>query len=281
MERVSTRIKQELGDIYSPGEIKTLTGIIWCEELGMPMLDIYLNKDINLSDEKEKKLENILESLKSYEPIQYIQGYAPFCGERFKVASGVLIPRPETAELVELIASDYNGCTPSIIDMGTGSGCIAISLAKRIPGANVEAWELSDKAIAIAMENNEQMKAGIKILRRDILQPVSNNDLNSCDVIVSNPPYITRREERDMEHNVLDWEPHMALFVDDDDPLLFYRRIAEHGMDMLRANGRIYFEINREFGLQIVGMLTTLGYNDCKLIKDAYGNDRIVTARHI
>jgi release factor glutamine methyltransferase len=282
MDRVSQRIRQELSDIYSPGEIKSLTGIIWCEELGMPMLDIYLNKDINLSDEKEKKLKNILSRLKTYEPIQYIQGYAPFCGLRFKVAKGVLIPRPETEELVELIVKE-NGdrTTPDIVDMGTGSGCIAISLAKRMPGARVKAWELSDEAIDIATENNRLLSGGVTIVKRDILQQTATEEEESCDIIVSNPPYITRSEEGEMEHNVLDWEPQMALFVDDTDPLLFYRRIADHGARMLRHDGRIYFEINREYGEETAEMLRQRGYADCRIIKDISGNDRMVTARHI
>jgi release factor glutamine methyltransferase len=281
MDRVSTRIKRELSEIYPPNEIKALTGIIWCEELGMPMLDIYLSKDINLSDDKEKKLKNILERLKSHEPIQYIQGNAPFCGERFKVAPGVLIPRPETEELVEFIATDFSGKTPAIVDMGTGSGCIAISLAKRLPGAKVTAWELSDEAIAIATENNRLLSGGVTIVKRDILQPTAAEDNDSFDVIVSNPPYITRREQAEMERNVLDWEPQMALFVDDPDPLLFYRRIAEHGTKMLRSGGKLYFEINREFGEQTVEMLTAMGYSDCKIKRDISGNDRMVTAIHI
>jgi release factor glutamine methyltransferase len=281
MDRVSTRIKRELSEIYPQNEIKALTGIIWCEELGMPMLDIYLSKDINLSDDKEKKLKNILERLKSHEPIQYIQGNAPFCGERFKVAPGVLIPRPETEELVELIATDFSGKTPAIVDMGTGSGCIAISLAKRLPGAKVTAWELSDEAIAIATENNRLLSGGVRIVKRDILQPTAAEDNDSFDVIVSNPPYITRLEQAEMERNVLDWEPQMALFVDDPDPLLFYRRIAEHGTKMLHSGGRLYFEINREFGEQTVEMLTAMGYSDCKIKRDISGNDRMVTAIHI
>jgi release factor glutamine methyltransferase len=281
MDRVSTRIKRELSEIYPQNEIKALTGIIWCEELGMPMLDIYLSKDINLSDDKEKKLKNILERLKGHEPIQYIQGNAPFCGERFKVAPGVLIPRPETEELVELIATDFSGKTPAIVDMGTGSGCIAISLAKRLPGAKVTAWELSDEAIAIATENNRLLSGGVRIEKRDILQPTAAEDNDSLDVIVSNPPYITRGEQAEMERNVLDWEPQMALFVDDPDPLLFYRRIAEHGTKMLHSGGRLYFEINREFGEQTVEMLTAMGYSDCKIKRDISGNDRMVTAIHI
>lgn len=278
MNRVSEHIKQELSNIYPAGEIKTLTGIIWCEELGMPMLDIYMNKDINLSSEKEQKLADILRRLKAHEPIQYVQGYAPFCGHRFSVAPGVLIPRPETEELVALIAADWKDSRPVIVDMGTGSGCIAISLALLLPGSDVTAWELSDNALRIASANNEQLRGGVNLLKRDIMQPTDEADAGQYDVVVSNPPYITHSEEQHMEHNVLDWEPRMALFVDDADPLLFYRRIARHGQVMLKPGGRIYFEINRDYGRQTADMLSEMGYYDSKIIKDNYGNDRIVTA---
>jgi release factor glutamine methyltransferase len=242
------------------------------------MLDIYLNKDINLSVEQECVLANILQRLKRYEPIQYIQGYAPFCGHSFSVAPGVLIPRPETEEMVKLIADDYRGKSPSIVDMGTGSGCIAISLALAISGADVTAWEVSPAALEIAGLNARKLDAKVELKQRDILRPTEEDDMGRFDVIVSNPPYVCRSEMAQMERNVLDWEPETALFVDDGDPLLFYRHIAEHGTRMLRPGGSVYFEINREYGDETAALLDKLDYRDTKIIKDISGNDRIVTA---
>ncbi|MZJ34153.1 HemK family protein methyltransferase, partial [Collinsella sp. BIOML-A1] len=187
-----------------------------------------------------------------------------------------LIPRPETAELVELIVKENPGAR-HLLDIGTGSGCIAISLDQNLPDAEVEAWDVSEEALAIASENNKELDARVMFRRRDVLS--DELGATSCyDVIVSNPPYITEAEKQDMEANVLDWEPGLALFVPDDDPLRFYRRIARLGCDLLLPGGKLYFEINQAYGRETAHILEMNQYRDVRVIKDIFGKDRIVTA---
>lgn len=269
-------IREALSLCYDPHEAAAMSRIVCCEMLGQSATDYYLGKDITLSANEEKKWPAILERLLQYEPLQYVQGIARFCGNDFHVAPGVLIPRPETAELVELVMKEgwKDAC---LLDIGTGSGCIAISLAKAMPQAEVTAWDISSEALAIARLNNERLQANVHFEECDVLtcQP---NENEVYDVIISNPPYITQREQADMEENVLKWEPHQALFVPDDEPLLFYNRIAQLGRNLLKENGKIYFEINRAYGKEVVDMLKEKGYRSIQLLKDLYQNDRFVTA---
>lgn len=276
MNRITNYIRQSLQDIYPPEEVKALTMLICCDILCLDALDIYLGKDMILSECKERELENIIFRLQKNEPIQYIRGFAEFDGRRFKVAPGVLIPRPETVELVDLVAQENaNACR--LLDIGTGSGCIAISLDKKLSDADVEAWDISGDALAIARENNKVLAADVTFLQRDVL----SNDWEkapSFDVIVSNPPYVTEAEKKEMDANVLDWEPELALFVPDDDPLRFYRRIADLGRELLLPGGKLYFEINQAYGRETAHILEMNQYHDVRVIRDIFGKDRIVTA---
>ena len=276
MNRITAYIRQSLQEIYPPEEVKALSMLICCDMLGLDALDIYMGKDIILSECKQRELENIIFRLQKNEPIQYIRGFAEFCGRNFKVASGVLIPRPETAELVELIVKE-NPNARHLLDIGTGTGCIAISLDKELPDIEVEAWDISEEALAIARKNNEDLEAGVRFLQRDVLSD-DWEKVPSFDVIVSNPPYVTETEKKDMEPNVLNWEPSGALFVPDSDPLRFYRRIGELGRSMLTVGGRLYFEINRAFGEAVASMLRKQGYTNVRIRKDISGNDRYVIA---
>lgn len=278
MNRISTHIKQTLKDIYPPNEIKNLMMMIWCDLLGKDALDIYLGKDTNLSTTETLQLENILQRMVQHEPIQYVFGHANFCGRSFQVAPGVLIPRPETEELVELIVNENEVAQPSILDVGTGSGCIAISLSLMLNEAKVTGWDVSELAIAQATSNNDLLKAHVTFEKHDVLKENPTDFSPQFDIIVSNPPYVTLSEKSDMERNVLDWEPHLALFVADDDPLIFYRQIAMLGVFLLRIGGKLYFEINRAFGKETIDMLESLGYEHCRIIKDICGNDRMVSA---
>ena len=276
MNRITNYIRQSLQDIYPPEEVKALTMLICCDMLCLDALDIYLGKDMILSECKERELENIIFRLQKNEPIQYIRGFAEFDGRRFKVAPGVLIPRPETMELVDLVARE-NANAYRLLDIGTGSGCIAISLDKKLPDAEVEAWDISEDALAIARENNKELAADVTFLQRDVL----SNDWGktpSFDVIVSNPPYVTEAEKKEMDANVLDWEPELALFVPDDDPLRFYRRIADLGRELLLPGGKLYFEINQAYGRETAHILEMNQYHDVRVIRDIFGKDRIVTA---
>lgn len=277
MERISSYIKQTLKDAYSPEEVKSFIMLLWCDVFGRNSLDIYLEKDTDLSASEKEQLDDILQRLLRFEPIQYILGEANFCGHKFQVAPGVLIPRPETQELVELIVSENQLETPAILDIGTGSGCISISLSLAIPNANVTAWDISEDALRQASINNKQLDARVTFEQCNVLDELQIND-SSYDIIVSNPPYITVNEKADMERNVLEWEPGLALFVSNEDPLLFYRTIAQHALQLLKPKGKLYFEINRAYGQDTISMLSKLGYTDCKILKDFYGNDRFAIA---
>ncbi|WP_418698720.1 peptide chain release factor N(5)-glutamine methyltransferase [Bacteroides sp.] len=276
MNALNQYVRNALQKCYSAQEAANLSRIICCEMLGQSTVDYYLGKDMILSPKEEKELESILSRLCNSEPIQYIQGTARFLGRTFRVSPGVLIPRPETEELVELMLKDVSPSS-RILDIGTGSGCIAVTLSKELPEAQVTAWDISEEALAIARSNNELLQASVRFALCDILtyQPAPSDRF---DVIVSNPPYVMEAEKQDMERNVLDWEPFLALFVPDSDPLRFYRRIGELGLKMLAAGGKLYFEINRAFGEATVAMLRAQGYADACIRKDISGNDRYVIA---
>lgn len=276
MNATDSYIRRVLQEYYSKQEAANLSRIICCEMLGQSTVDYYLGKDIILSPKEAHELESILLRMSNFEPMQYVQGFAHFLGRTFRVAPGVLIPRPETEELVERILKEI-ASDARILDVGTGSGCIAVSLSKELPEAQVTAWDVSEEALAIARGNNEILQASVQFLLRDVLicQPTAKE---RYDVIVSNPPYILEAEKQDMERNVLDWEPSLALFVPNTDPLRFYRRIAELAQEMLEPGGRLYFEINRAFGEATVVMLCEQGYSNVHIQKDISGNDRFVIA---
>lgn len=269
-------IRRALQESYSVQEAANLSRIVCCEMLGQTTIDYYLGKDIILSSKEMQKLNGILARLLNFEPIQYIQGTARFLERSYHIAPGVLIPRPETEELVEVMLREIPS-DARILDIGTGSGCIAISLSKAFPNAKVTAWDVSEDALCIARRNNDDLQASVCFVKQDVL--AWRGDGGQCyDVIVSNPPYITESEKQEMERNVLDWEPFSALFVPNNDPLLFYRRIGELGRMMLVDGGRLYFEINRAYGEATAMMLCGQGYTGIRILKDISGNDRFVIA---
>jgi release factor glutamine methyltransferase len=255
--------------------VTALIRIIATELLGVSQMAYFLKDDIALTAEQEALLDNAIERLKKQEPIQYILGYSDFCGLRFKVTPATLIPRPETSELVEWIAGEAT-CGANILDIGTGSGCIAISLAHKLPQSKVTAWDISNEALAVATENSKANNCPVTFEQVDILayQPTDAQ----FDIIVSNPPYIKENEKEAMHSNVLDWEPHTALFVPDSDPLLFYRTIAKKGLAISKPGGSLYFEINRAHGKETMDMLAALGYTNIELRKDFADNDRMIRA---
>lgn len=275
MNKPAFYIRQSLQDVYPPRELKNISRIVCCELFGQSDMDYYLGKDMILSENEQAKLESIVARLKKNEPLQYILGEARFFGRVFRVAPGVLIPRPETEELVQLIIDEV-AAGSRILDIGTGSGCIAVSLSKELPEAEVTAWDVSEEALAIARANNKKLSARVVFREQDLFSEVMPGQ--TFDVIVSNPPYVTEKEKREMSPNVLDWEPSLALFVPDDDPLRFYRRIARLGRQLLAPQGRLYFEINRAYGDETAAMLRRLDYQEVRVLKDMSGNNRIVTA---
>lgn len=270
---------------YDTHEARALARLVLDECFGLSLTDIMCDKVNDFSREDNERLEKIIVRLENHEPAQYIIGHEYFCGHRFHVAPGVLIPRPETEELVEHIL-EQKDAKSRILDIGTGSGCIAISLALALPEAQVEAWDISDAALAIAQSNAETLSAGNVSFRQSDILAVANSaapsptPLSTCSerysLIVSNPPYICQKEAKDMERNVLEHEPSLALFVPDSDPLLFYRAIAEFGTQALESQGQLWFEINRAYGTEVCTMMQSLGYTDVELITDQFNNPRIV-----
>lgn len=276
MNKIVAYIRSRLQPYYTAEEVSALSRIVCCDLLGQAPTDYYLGKDIALSPKKEQELEDILQRLSRFEPLQYIEGRTLFLGREFWVAPGVLIPRPETEELVELMLKEIPA-DARILDVGTGSGCIAISLAKELPDALVTAWDVSPEALSVARANARKLQSNVRFVECDVLA-CQVDEVGLYDVIVSNPPYVTETEKADMEPNVLQWEPSLALFVPDDDPLRFYRRIAVLGRDMLADGGRLYFEINRAYGREMVEMLRAMGYVGVRVEKDLSQNDRFVIA---
>lgn len=279
MHPIYTYIKQVLHPYYQETEAGALAKWILTEVFHFSTFDLYAGKDMNFSENDRDRLEDILNRLRDYEPLQYVLGKAEFGGLSFEVTPDVLIPRPETLELVEWITADCQGTEGvRILDIGTGSGCIPVTLYKRLETyrPQVASWDISEKALEVAGRNAVANGAVVTFCCQDVLS--ESLPETEVDVLVSNPPYIAEKEKASMERNVLDWEPGLALFVPDDDPLLFYRKIAETGLRILSPGGRLYYEINRAYGKETVALLERLGYTEVELRKDLSGNDRMVKA---
>lgn len=278
MHPIFTYIKQRLQDLQYPAEeIAPLAKEMLVSVFGFTTSRLYAGKDNDFSPKEREQLEDILDRLSRREPIQYIIGEVCFGGMPFKVTPDVLIPRPETAELIDWIVNDLKDAASfSVLDIGTGSGCIPVSLAARLPQAVVHAWDISEEALQVAAENARINNVSVQYRQQDVFQPCPADE--RFRVIVSNPPYIAEKEKQEMEANVLQWEPGLALFVPDEDPLRFYRRIAEVGQALLEPVGSLYFEINRNYGPETVSLLEQMGYVAVELRKDIFGNDRMVKA---
>ncbi len=250
-------------------------------------VDLALNPNFELSEEEVEKWNAILVDLQQEKPIQYITGEAWFYGLRFKVNENTLIPRPETEELVEWILNSPIAQVPSpitILDIGTGTGCIPISIKANLPQANVSAIDVSEKALEVAKINAQSNKVEVNFIQANILEVEDLSQLPSSiihhpspyNIIVSNPPYVRNLEKEEIKKNVLDYEPHLALFVEDTDALLFYRKIAQLALKNLASNGLLFFEINQYLGKETVELLQNLGFKNIELRKDMYGNDRMI-----
>ena len=318
---------QSLTSLYDAGEAQAIVRTVLDVKYGMTLTDIICGKVNELSADEERKLEEIIIRLQKGEPVQYVLGEADFAGRPFHVEPGVLIPRPETAELCQWIEKDMieksivssedspedsSGNSPQatddarrILDICTGSGCIAITLGLNIPNSEVTGWDISEDALRIAQGNVEMMKAGnVRIEHQDALalpkaaetdnEKMKGNDdkevvkpkgeaktpsTQKWDLIVSNPPYICEKEKADMEKNVLEHEPSLALFVPDEDPLKFYRAIAEYASSALKSGGALYFEINPIYEKETREMLLKLDFKDIETKEDAFGKKRMMRAK--
>lgn len=259
-------------------EANALARMVVEEVLHYSPVDVLLRGNVEQDEVFVERIRSIADRLCKGEPIQYIFGHARFHGHEFKVTPATLIPRPETELLVDMITDDASGAADlRVLDIGTGSGCIAISLALALRWPEVGAFDISAEALAVAKENAASLKAKVDYVQTDILTAVPEAD--SLDVVVSNPPYICDSERADMERNVLEHEPATALFVPDADPLLFYRAIAKYATVALKPAGRIYLEINRRFGGETCQLLEENGFEQAQVIRDQFGNPRFVKAQ--
>mgnify|MGYP003481877031 FL=1 len=279
MKQLIDKLQTALSGIYEGHELTTIIRTICCDMLGIDTATYYLKEAVTLTTEQGTLLQGIIDRLRQGEPLQYIEGKVPFCGMEFAVNSSVLIPRPETAELVDWIVCEHATQQPRILDLGTGSGCIAIALSKQLPQATIEACDISAEALTVAKENARMNEAPVSFFTHDMLD-LGTPLPHSYDILVSNPPYIRQSEAADMSIQVTEWEPHTALFVPDDDALRFYRAIAELGQtEALRPGGHIYVEINQALGKETVALFEAYGYQDVELRKDIYGNERMIGVR--
>ena len=291
---------QSLTPLYDAGEAQAIVRTVLDVKYGMTLTDIICGKVNEISADEERKLEEIIIRLQKGEPVQYVLGEADFAGRPFHVEPGVLIPRPETAELCQWIekdmieksivssgdsSEDSSGNSPQatddarrILDICTGSGCIAITLGLNIPNSEVTGWDISEDALRIAQGNVEMLKArNVRIEYQDAL--ALPKAAEAADLIVSNPPYICEKEKADMEKNVLEHEPSLALFVPDEDPLKFYRAIAEYASSALKSGGALYFEINPIYEKETRKMLLKLDFKDIETKEDAFGKKRMMRAK--
>jgi release factor glutamine methyltransferase len=272
-------IRQELQNYYPAAEIESFIRLIFSWLKDYSLTDIILQKDNQLDDGDREQLVGIVARLKKHEPIQYILGEAEFYDLKFGVSEDVLIPRPETEELVDWVIKDQPHTGARILDIGTGSGCIPVSLKKNLPEAIVSACDISRTALNRAKRNAAQNQTAIYFFELDILNSSQTRLPHQVDILVSNPPYIRLSEKELMQANVLDFEPHLALFVGNDQPLLFYEAIARFGQKNLVPGGLVYWEINEAFGRECCELLRQLGYSDIVLRKDLNGKDRMVKGR--
>ncbi len=266
------QITEAISTHYEPSEARAIA--FRCLDLGwnISSMDIVLKKEVDLPSDWSSRLAR----LASGEPLQYVMGKTYFRDHLFIVNSDTLIPRPETEELIDLVLSHATE-NASILDVGTGSGCIPISLKLERPSLQVEAWDISEEALTMARQNGESMQVEVHFKRQDIFEWPSSE--GSWDVIVSNPPYVTQDEAKEMAKHVLDYEPHLALFVPNDDALKYYVALADFAQERLRAGGYLCLEINQYFGTQTVELLFSKGFQEVKLLKDFKGNDRMIIAQ--
>ena len=274
---------QSLTPLYDAGEAQAIVRTVLDVEYGMTLTDIICGKVNELSSDEERNLEEIIARLQNGEPVQYVLGEADFAGRTFHVEPGVLIPRPETAELCQWIEEEVSSLEADdpkqILDICTGSGCIAITLGLTLPNSEVTGWDISEDALRIAQGNVEMLKAGnVRIECQNALMLPKTAE--TADIIVSNPPYICEKEKADMEKNVLEHEPSIALFVPDEDPLKFYRAIAEYASSALKSEGALYFEINPIYEKETREMLEELGFKDIETKEDAFGKKRMMKAKN-
>lgn len=273
------QLKQGLSGIYDDQETAAISMMVLTEVINTSNAAVKAFGNRHITFEQQNKLDNILAQLQTGKPLQYALGYAEFFGLKFLVNASTLIPRPETEELVQWVLNSVTNKASSILDIGTGTGCIAISLKKNLPGAQVSAMDISVEALNTARENARLNDVKIDFIEADILNYKSEIGIPKSEIIVSNPPYVTLEDKKLMHRNVTDFEPHTALFVPENDPLIFYRAIADFALTSLEPKGLLFFEINESLGKETAELLTGKGFKDVEVRKDLSDRDRMIKAR--
>jgi len=278
VSHIVNRIKINLANLYPDNEIQSFIYLIFEYLLNYTKIDIHINSNKTISRRTEKRIDEIINDLKKYKPVQYIFGKSEFYGLHFRVSPDVLIPRQETEELVDWIIKDARGNKSKILDIGTGCGCIAVALAKVMAHSVIDAMDASAKAIKLAKYNALMNEVAVNFTLYDIMKNDMEKISTDYDIIASNPPYIRESEKSALPKNVLNYEPRESLFVPDDDPLIFYRVIAEFGVHALKGGGRVYFEVNEALANEVVEELARHDYKKIEIKKDIAGKDRMVKA---
>ena len=269
-----------LTQVYEADEARAVARIVLELRFGFSLADVLSGAVEQMNDADSRELNDLQRRLLQGEPVQYVLGEAEFCGRRFVVSPAVLIPRPETAQLCQMVAqrnrnTQSTRTTRSILDVGTGSGCIAVTLALDMEDVLVTAWDISEAALDLARTNAARLGAEVALCRQDALTPPDDSEV--WDIIVSNPPYICRQERPSMPHNVKDFEPETALFVPDDEPLCFYRSVGSYALHALKPGGELFFELNARYAHETAELLEGLGYSDVTLIQDQFAKDRFIS----
>ena len=273
-------LQKKLSGIYEMQEAGAIAARYLTDRFGLSTTQLLLNEELPLTTEEEANIDGDVQQLLAHVPVQQVVGFELFCGHRFKVNGDTLIPRPETEDLVQLATEKCCGALSNILDVGTGSGCIAISLAKALPLARVAAWDISEGALQVAQENATNLEARVDFLLRDLLKEADAHTLasQSLDAIVSNPPYIPEEEAPTMEAQVVNHEPHSALFVPNDNPLLFYHALARLGWHALRPSGSLLVETHTDFAAAVATLFESMGYTSVHVINDCFNLPRFVEA---
>ncbi len=269
------QLRSGLAGVAGAQEVQAMIRVICEDVFNYDQVDVALRQESELPEFAQERITDIIARMRRQEPLQYVVGSARFHGHRFKVTPAVLIPRPETEQMVDLIIDENTASDLRVLDMGTGSGCIAISLARALKFAQVDALDVSRDALAVARENAAALKVKVRFFESDMLLPQPSANY---DIIVSNPPYVCWSERETMERNVKDYEPGQALFVPDNDPLLFYKAIVPYAARSLERGGRLYLEINQRFGNEVKRLLQDNGFDEVRIIEDSFGNTRFAAA---
>lgn len=277
LEEASREAQAQLRSLYDSREAALIADWLLEDLTGLGKSQRLIRREEQLSPGISKEWQEKMQQLLRHRPIQYVLGYAWFMGMKFRVNEAVLIPRPETEELAHWILEDFPGRPPgfAILDAGCGSGCLAIALKKNWPGADIMAADLSEEALEVAAENAQTLHTEISFLPIDLLRPETWQQLPALELMVSNPPYIPLSEAASLDPHVREYEPREALFVEGNDPLLFYRALAQLGQEKLTENGRLYLELHADYGQAVLNVFTDAGYRDCTLRKDLQGKDRM------